>query len=392
MDYYPVKKVSHYFVIICLFVIASTIFSFRPGWANEFRVIPSLAIAERYNDNIGLAEKSENPQRDWITTITPGLLLGTRTERLDATLSGRLDGNYYAKYDHRNKWDHFYNGNIRYQATDRLGLGARAGYSILYSEDSEIETTGLVQPSGRRDRTNAGASVDYRLGSLTTAALSYDYDKTRYDDQEYNDYWGQTAGLGLTRQLSETTKGRMNFGYSNYHYTDNTVDSYKGTLGFSRDISPRWNILCDAGANFTKTTFTEDWGFTGLLAITYKDNYNTGSLTVSKDILPASSRNRDGSTDRTAAMLNFRRRFTQELSGFLQGGYYWNQSDAGQYSRQEVDDRTATGSVGLRYDFTKDIYMEASYRYTRVDHEQRNTYAEQNIALIRFYLQHSFLQ
>lgn len=392
MKYFPVKECSRDFVIICFLVIAS-IFAFsRCGWAYEFRVIPSLAITEKYNDNIGLAEKSENPQRDWITTITPGLLLGTRTERLDATLSGRLDGNYYAKYDHRNKWDQLYNGNIRYKATDRLGLGAHAGYSILYSEDSDIETTGLVQPSGRRDRTNAGASIDYLLGSLTTAALSYDYDKTRYDEQEDNDSWGQTAGLGLTRQLSATTKGRMNFGYSNYHYTDNTVDSYKGTLGFSRDISPRWNILCDAGTNFTKTTFTEEWGFTGLLAITYKDDYNTGSFTVSKDILPASSRNRDGSTDRTSAMLNFRRRFTQELSGFVMGGYYWNQSEAGQYSRQEVDDRTATGSVGLRYDFTKDIYLETSYKYTRVEYNQTDTHAEQNIVLVRLYLQHSFLQ
>ena len=243
MKYFPVKECSRDFVIICFLVIAS-IFAFsRCGWAYEFRVIPSLAITEKYNDNIGLAEKSENPQRDWITTITPGLLLGTRTERLDATLSGRLDGNYYAKYDHRNKWDQLYNGNIRYQATDRLGLGAHAGYSILYSEDSDIETTGLVQPSGRRDRTNAGASIDYLLGSLTTAALSYDYDKTRYDEQEDNDSWGQTAGLGLTRQLSATTKGRMNFGYSNYHYTDNTVDSYKGTLA-SAGISAQGGISC----------------------------------------------------------------------------------------------------------------------------------------------------
>ena len=392
MNYSAVKKVSHYFVIICLFVIASTMFHFRSGWANDFRVTPSIAITEKYNDNISLADKNENPERDWITTVSPGLLLTNRTERFDMTFSGRLDGNYYAKYDHRNKWDHFYDGRIHYQATDRLGLGVHGGYAITYSEDRDIDVSGLVQPSGRQDRANAGATIDYRLDSLTTAALSYNYDNTRYDQQGEDDYWGQTAGLSLSRELSPSTKGRLNFGYSNYHYTDSTTDSYRGTLGFSKDFSEKWSVLCDVGANFTHTTFSDEWGATGQLAISYKDNYNTGSFSVSKDVLPSTGRSGSGSTDRTALMLNFRRQFTQEFSGFLQGGYYWNKSDAGQYSREEIDDRTATGSAGLRYDFTRDIYLEASYRYTRVDHEQTDTYAEQNLVLVRLYLQHSFFQ
>ncbi len=388
MNYFPTKKNSHYFVFICFLLIASITLLTRHGWAYEFRVTPSLAITEKYSDNIYLAAKNENPERDWVTTVSPGLLLAARTERLDMTFSGRLDGNYYSKRDDSNKWDQFYNGNIHYKVTDRLGLGIQGGYSITYSVDRDIDVSGLVQPPGRQDRATAGATIDYLLGSLTTATLSYNYDNVDYDQQENNDSWGQTAGLGFSHVLSETTKGRLNFGYSNYHYTDSTSDSYKGTIGFSRDISPKWSILCDAGANFTHTTYSDEWGFTGQLALSYKDDYNTGNITVSKDVLPATGLN--SSTDRTAVMLNYRRRFTQEFSGFLLGGYYWNKSDAGQYSREEIDDRTATGSVGVRYDFTKDIYMETSYRYTRVDYKQTDTYAEQNLVLVKLYLQHSF--
>ena len=365
---------------------------FRSGWANEFVVTPSIAISEKYNDNISLADKNETHERDWITTVSPGLLLTNRVGRFDMTFSGRLDGNYYAKRDDLSNWDHFYDGRIHYQATDRLGLSVRGGYSITYSEDRDIEVSGLVQPSGRQDRASVGATIDYLLDSLTTAALSYNYDNTRYDQQGEDDYWGQTAGLSFSRELSPSTKGRLNFGYSNTHYTDSTTDSYKGTLGFSKDFSEKWSILCDVGAHFTQTTFSDEWGATGQLAISYKDNYNTGSFSVSKDVLPSTGRSGSGSTDRTALMLNFRRQFTQDFSGFLQGGYYWNKSDAGQYSREEIDDRTATGSVGLRYSFTRDMYLEASYRYTRVEHDQTDTYAEQNLVLIRFYLQHSFLQ
>lgn len=390
MNYFPVKKFSRDFVIICLFVIASILTLSRFGWANEFRVTPSLAITEKYNDNIELSEKQDNPQRDWITTVSPALLLANRTERLDMTLSGRLDGNYYAKYDDNSKWDHFYDGQLHYRATDRLGLGVQAGYSINYSADRDINVTGLVQPSGRSDTATAGASVNYLLGSLTTAALSYSYINTQYDQQSDSDSWGQTAGLSLSHALSATTNGRLNFGYSNYHYTDSTTDSYKGTLGFSKNFSEKWSTLLDAGVNFTHTTFSDEWGFAGQLAINYKDNNNSGSLSVSKDVLPATGLN--GSADRTAVTLNLRRQLTREFSGFLQGSYFWNKSDAGQYSSEEIDDRTATGSVGIHYDFTKDIYMEASYNYTRVEYNQTDTYAEQNVTLVKLYLQHSFFQ
>jgi len=386
------------------------------GRADEFRLTPSAAIAEKYNDNILFSEKKSGQQRDWVTVVSPGLDLVDRTERLDLLLSGRLNGNYYSDLHNLNAWDQFYNGHIHYGVTDKLGLGADAGYLRDSQPDRDIDVTGLILTTVGRQHQNYGGSIDYRLLDTTTAALSYRYDKEQYDEQQYayTDWWGQTAGLGFVYDMGKwlaAMQGRLNFGYANYNFTGNVIDSYTGTLGFSKDFSEKWSVLFDAGARFTRATFemqtltfqqpftitvsseekvNEGWGGVGQLTVAYKDYYTTGNITVKKDILPASGYN--GATDRTFATFDLRQRFTYELSGFLRGGYYMNKSDAGQYSIQGIDERTASGTVGLRYDFTKDIYLEASYNYTRTEYLHYDTYAERNLVLMKLYLQHSFFE
>ena len=50
----------------------------------EFYLQPSLTLREEYNDNIYLEE--DDQEDDFITSITPGISLGWRTEGVDLTL------------------------------------------------------------------------------------------------------------------------------------------------------------------------------------------------------------------------------------------------------------------------------------------------------------------
>jgi hypothetical protein len=49
--------------------------------ADEFKLTPSLAVKEEYNDNI--LYSTTNTQKGFITTLSPGLALTERTERMD---------------------------------------------------------------------------------------------------------------------------------------------------------------------------------------------------------------------------------------------------------------------------------------------------------------------
>ena len=55
--------------------------------ADEFKLTPSLAVKEEYNDNILYTQT--DIQKDFITTISPGLALTDRTERMDLSYAGK---------------------------------------------------------------------------------------------------------------------------------------------------------------------------------------------------------------------------------------------------------------------------------------------------------------
>nr|MBL0702031.1 hypothetical protein [Desulfobacterales bacterium] len=72
-----------------------------------------------------------------------------------------------------------------------------------------------------------------------------------------------------------------------------------------------------------------------------------------------------GATDRTTLELNISRRFTYELSGRISTGYYMNNADKGEYSSTGTDETTWSIRPSIRYNFTQDLFMEASYNFIK---------------------------
>ena len=93
---------------------------------------------------------------------------------------------------------------------------------------------------------------------------------------------------------------------------------------------------------------------------------------------------RGGAAERNAVGLGLARRFLYELSGTFSAGYYRNFSDAGEFSLQGIDEQTVRARPGLRYDFTKDISVEAAYQYTRLRNRISSETAEQHAGTLRF--------
>jgi len=83
---------------------------------------------------------------------------------------------------------------------------------------------------------------------------------------------------------------------------------------------------------------------------------------------------------------------TYEFSILFSAGYYTNKSDAGQFSTQEIDQRTIRVNPGVRYEFSKNIYLESSYDYTTVDDLASNTTVNRNLFSIRLYIQHPIFE
>jgi len=379
--------------IFCLVALASMIGSL--GYADEFKLTPSIGVRESYDDNLFFS--TDNKIDDYITRIFGGIDLLNRTERLDLNLSAKVDGLLYADNTDLNDVEQFYNAGIGYLITERVKVAANGGYSQDSRPDRDIETTGLVFTGVKRKRWNAGASADVTLSEVSAMSLAYAFEQDKFDKPEYTDYDFHTANLGYTRDFSKILPrliGRVNAGYADYS-TDNTdIDIWSATLGFSRDITEVFNLLVDVGARYAASKFTVpafvpfppffvtaaeteyDWGPTGQIVLSYKGETTRWDITAAKEVRPASGSN--GTADRTSFLLNIRHRFAEKFSAHLAAQYFLNKANAGTLSQQAIDEETVSIRPGLSYEIMDNLVLTASYTYTRVNYKISDTEAERN--------------
>lgn len=362
------------------------------------KLIPSITILEEYNDNIFMTAIDETD--DVISTVSPGLELVEKTERLDASIKGLIDALAYSDNDELNAVDQRYFGRFRYMLTPLMGVSAEAQYIKDSRSDREIEESGLVLGTQTREREHYLIGGDWTLSEKTAVGINYSYDDENNDDPGSNDYYTHVVGLGLTHNLSSLisrTVGRMNFGYGRYEFTNSTVDSYSLTTGAERELSEIFSFLVDVGPRFTRTEYgttnqlsEENWGVAGNVSLTYKGEVSDASLTLSEDVRPASGTN--GTTERTALAFNVSRRFSEELRGSFLARYFRNKSDTDIITVQETNQENYRIQPRLHYAFTKDITLEASYAYTFIKDKVADNDRERNSVFLRLYFQYPLFE
>ncbi len=379
---------------------------------DEFKLIPSLSTKEEYNDNIFFSR--DDKERDFITHISPGLELIDRTEKLDLSLLARLDGYLYGKNHDLNNVDQNYRGKLSYSLHPKMKISTGAGYTRDFRADRDLEETGLVTSAVRRDRQNYNAGAEYTFSERTIGSFSYLYDRSDYKDPEFIDVKGHDISLGFIHDLSKyfrATYGRMNFGYGRYEFSDSTIDYYYSTIGMSRALSEKWSILIDAGASYIRSEFEVDTlafvppfffgivreqkkeegvGWVGQGTLSYKGEKTNGELTFNHRMMPASGT--AGVTERTTFILNIRHRFTYELSGGVLAGYYLNKADQGEFGTVATNKETLQISPRIRYEFNKDIALEASYSFAFVKDKEADTKAQRNLFMINFIIQYPLFE
>ena len=363
------------------------------AWADEFKVIPSVALKGEYNDNIFFSERDKKD--DYIGTVSPGLEIIERTERLDLTLSGEVHVIEYADNDELSGVDFDTQGRLKYGLTPQLDFRANALYDKSTQPDRDIVEDGLVQNARTRRRQQYRGGLDYVLTEKAAASITYLYqdDDWRSNDPGDEDLTINSGDLLFTYDLSrtfESTIGRLNTGYANYDYETSETDYYFATLGFLHHFSEIYSIQLDAGARYSDSDFSninesdQTWGGKGSLRLIYNGEFTQADLTASRDISAASGRT--GSVLRTAFVFDVRHRFLEKLSAGLSTGYYLNKSDADEFASDEIDEQTVRARPRLAWELHRYVTLESAYEYVYVNDDTDNTDSQRN----RVYLQIKF--
>ncbi len=408
-------------IIVYLFALFFVAGAFK-AVADDFKLVPSVEVKEEYNDNIFFSD--DNEEKDFITTISPVFRLSNRTERLKTALSARFDGIMYSDNNELNAIDQNYRGSLAYQLTTGIGISANAGYKKDSRRDRDIEVigedtaTGLVQSESTRVRRTGELAFNSVLTEVTAMNCSYSFTRDDFDERDDNDIRMHVVNLGFTHNLTfidELTVGRLNFGYARYDYLDgenvrpllaiidnSRIDSYSATIGFSRNITEVFTIFADVGGRYTKTKYEtryeydhsnplvqflglqdfsqkEDDSGNGMVAnaaVSYDGELTSGSLKFYHDVRASSGRS--GATERTSLGIDLSRRFTYKLRGSLSMEYYLNKADDGEFASSGIDEKTWRIRPRIRYDFTRNVFIEASYYFTKVKDDEDNTTQKRN--------------
>ncbi len=385
----PETAVPHAMKEKITFFIAGILFAALParagGEAAGPAVIPSLTLRQEYNDNILFSRNNEQP--DFITTVSPEVILRRRSERLKASLTGRLNRTYHAKNKPLDGWGHHLAGQFEYQLSPRLSLAGAATFTRDSRPDRDIEETGLVLGIEARNRQQYSFSWNYTLADEKTAVSgTVGYSSDDFADSDALDLTSCNLGLGLSRNLAAFTKptvARVNFAAGRYNYSGVTVENQSLTIGIGRDFSETLRGYLSVGPRYTSTRYetiglSEDsWGATGTLSLSSQGMYTSRDVTLSHALTAASGRT--GATEKSSVVLNMSRRFSDTVRGNLSLGYYRNRTDRGQLGGRDSDEQTFRIRPRLRYEMTDDLDLIAAYTLTRIHDQQDDGHRKRSL-------------
>lgn len=373
--------------------------------ADDFKLIPSVAVREEFNDNI--FGSSSDTEDDFITTITPGLELIEHTERLDLNLSAKVSPFFYADHDDLDDIDQNYRGRGRYQITELLGINADAGYNVSNRPDRDIETTGLVESNDKRKRQDYGLGFNYTMTETSAMALSGGYTKEEWDSisLDRQDLEAYSAGLNFTHNLGkwvDSTIGRLNFGFGRYKFETSDTYNYFTTIGVQHWFSEIVNLMVDLGGRYTDADFyssqlvfvppasyriqtvetnNKSFGGVGMAILEMQGEVTRSSIRVAYDIRPASGR---GTTaQRFDLVFDLRRRLAERSAVAFAAGYYKNKADADEFSSRETDEDTFFIRPSIRWEFFEKFTLEAGYHFTFTDDRVANNDTRRNLVYLQ---------
>ncbi len=258
------------------------------------------------------------------------------------------------------------------------------------------------------------------MDEKTQTVLSYSYGRDYYESPLIQDDISHSVNAGLVYDLGKyfpSTKGRVNMGYSYFHYPTSWNNSFSATVGFSRNIKELWSISLDGGTNYVVSEVTVNqlvpvpggllsvrrqqsnynWGWTGTVSLNYTGEYINGGLSYSNGLSVSPGLN--GAAQLNSVALTGQYRFTYEFSSLHSISYTTYKANSSNYSSNVVQQKSLFVNNGFRYEFSREMAVEASYGYTRVScpasttealncpASTTNTVAERHVVSLSFYFQ-----
>jgi hypothetical protein len=327
-------------------------------------ITASLRLRETYDDNVEFRGDD-----DFIHQISPSIALSAVSELTELQFSAEIDIIEYQNNDNLSSVDQYYQAFGGLTLEERVELDLSASYAIDTTFSSELEETGIVVRQTDRNTAAINPVATFWLGPRDRMQLSYTFNDTSYDSDDFRDYVFHNLRSAWLHELKDekTTLGllvgatRVDYGDDvNNPNEDRTDDTIRAGVQVDHWFSETFIVNLKAGVRHTKSDIdggdnNTDTGFVGDLAARWSANVN-------QNVVPSAA---GQSVNRTLVNLGLGYRFTEKFSGNLSGRYRRSES---------LDENETVNTFGvapsLRYQFSRNLNLSLAYSYTKTDQDR----------------------
>ncbi|QBQ54379.1 outer membrane beta-barrel protein [Nitrosococcus wardiae] len=362
------------------------------GW----RLDPTFSLNEEFNDNPRLS--FEQKDAGFITTISPGLLIGRREERWEVNLGATLNYDIYNGVDIPDRDSERIRLRSHLYFTERAFFQLNGSYvrdTLLrrvfieidedFLEPIEDIDIGLVDVSTRRNRVQINPSWRYALTERTSLQLEYGFTDLSYAESEeinlINTQQHLLSGKGFY-ELTPISTLSLNVNATRRTSEDESeTDNLEALVGWNHLFSETLQGEARAGYRITSASSNDEEetsnGFVGELTIQYLTEVGSLRGTISRTVTP-SGNGRSNQTDR------IRIQYTQEvmprLSFVLRGDAFRTEPVEDDFSQGER--RYFDVEPRLLWNWTRWWAVEAGYHYRRRENESPSESASSNAVFV----------
>ena len=368
-----------------------------------FLIIPSIAVAERYDSNVFYRSKSPGLDRsDYVTTVVPqirGLYAGSAMT-VNPTVGANAE--YYAKNPDFNyvganaglflnlspMLGRLWNGTT-FTVDDRFRYTPQPPSFLVGNHEGDTSNLLLTgQQVGRVNSTSNVVSTTVSAPLTQTLSLTggYSYGFLRFGSSQVQqvvpifDTSFQTFTVGMLMQTSQQDSVTLNFIDTELRYEQNvgSFSSRGGTIGWNHLFSPAVTLVSSAGATVLDghssglTTVSSTVAPRGYAGLTWRDR--TTSLTMAYG-LSTSQSNQSEAQPLLVNIVTFS--MTQltpipELVGVASVNY-GRGDEIGSTSVNAISYRAYQAYGGIVYKFTPQTFLNLNYLYANYDNQSGAT-------------------
>lgn len=404
-------------LIRCAFIALSAVLALSAVSHGQeetrIEILPTVIVGQEYEDNIFLTR--DNKQSDFITTVSPGIIAHVDSVKNKLDLEYFPTWVWYQEFSDKDTIRHNANMNFVHRFTRRFSLNLRERYlrteePYAQALDSSLRTENIRRTRNIYERNDTDASVKYQFGRRDSVTLGVSQGLLKNEDPLIDDesdfgpygslaYWldaqnGVELDFRLTSYDYERDDGpslRQNLdsydlkGRYIHQFKTNTrvfvgygifMRSFEGpqqdyqiheaNAGLQHSFSRDWNFALDAGYFVPSGGLTSNGGalFSGSLNRRIKNGNFTFRVETGWDEGFQETDAR-GFTRYWGASTGLDYRLIKDMTGNVIVSYRQNDYET------TPDDSILYGSLGLRYEVSKRIFLGLQYDYLNVESEEK---------------------